>query len=298
MNKTEKAILKTLAFFDLFNRPLTLEELWLNLYKLETSKMQVLFGLKNLQKNNIIVEKNTFYALTGNKNIFRDFVKTRVICKKRWRKVERTLKFLRFVPFVKNISVINSLAFKASNENSDIDILIVTKKNRLWTARAFMVLFLEILGQNKNKWYKAGKFCLGFAFTEERLALESLLYKNDIGFIYWLATLYPVIDRKIYKNLIEENAWIYDYLPNWQMTECENLKNKNDILEKILSGKFGERLEKYLANTQIKRIWQDEENYRTGASVITDSSMMKLHAYDKREEYRNRWQKKIEELKV
>src|SRR3989304_3499089 len=106
MIKIELSILQTLAFFDIFGRPLTLEEIWKYLYKLKASQLQVLIGLEYLQKK-----------LKINK---------------------------------KNISIINSLAFGTSNENSDIDILMITKKNRLWTTRALVILLLEIIGQNKN----------------------------------------------------------------------------------------------------------------------------------------------------
>jgi hypothetical protein len=298
MNKVEKAILKTLAFFDLFGRPLTLEELWKFLYRTKTSKMQVLFALQALKKKKIIFEKKPYFALISSKNIFNSYLLKRKICQSRWRKVDWVVKVLRLVPFVKNISVTNSLAFRTSNEESDIDILVVSTKNKFWLTRALTVLLLEIIGQNKNKWVKAGKFCFGFGFTEDNINLDNLRLKRDIYFTYWLATLTPVYDRKIYKKLIAENSWLSGELPNWYEKEVEAEKNQKTWLEKILLGNFGERLEKYFAKIQIKKIQNDKENYREGASVIAGSTMMKLHAFDKREFYQKKWQEKLKELKI
>ncbi|KKR98833.1 MAG: hypothetical protein UU50_C0015G0002 [Candidatus Uhrbacteria bacterium GW2011_GWC1_41_20] len=198
-----------------------------------------------------------------------------------------------FIPFIKNVSVINSLSFSNSTDRSDIDILIVTAKNRLWTVRAFTVLLLEILNQNKNKWYQANKFCLGFAFDENRLDLTKIKYKKDIDFTYWLSGLMPVCDRGIYKKLIDENEWIYQELPCWQPKEIIPAPVNKTRLEKFLSGQFGDKLEKFLAKIQINKILKDPINRRPGASVIADSSMMKLHAFDGRKERQNLWEEGI-----
>lgn len=298
MTKVEKAILKTLAFFDIFKRPLTLEELWHNLYHEKTSKIQVLFALRALQKKKIVVEKDSYFLLFNSQKNFTIFEKQRDLCQKRIKKTQRIVRLLRWVPFVKNISIINSLAFGASNINSDIDILLITKKNRLWTARAFVVGLLEIVGQNKNKWYQANKFCLGFAITTEKLNLENLRNSEDIYFTYWLAMLEPVLNRKIYQKFILENNWIIKELPNLQEKNIETVLEKKSKLEKILSGQFGEKLENFLGNMQIKKIWGLKESHRAGASVIADAQMMKLHAYDRREFYQKKWQEKIKKLKI
>lgn len=299
MNKTEKAILQTLAFFNIFSRPLTLEEIWHFLYKNKASKLQVLLGLEKLQKKEIILQKNDYYFL--NNYVLETFQKNQIFQQKRWQKVDWVVKILKYAPFVKNISVINSLSFSASNQESDIDILLITKKNRLWTARAFVIGLLELIGQNKNKWYKANKFCLGFAFDEERLELESLRLNppagGDIYFSYWLANLKPVLDRNLYSDLIKENSWLSDDLPNWQPHELENTKDKIPFLEKILSGRIGKRLENWFGNIQIKRVWTDPKHLKAqNGLVIANSHMLKMHPNDRREEYQKAWEAKVKTL--
>lgn len=296
MIKVEKSILQTLALFDLFKRPLTLEELWHFLYRLRTSKLGVLTGLRSLEKKKIIFEKDNFFCLKESKKNIAEFKLKKEFLKKRWQKAARIINILKFAPFVKNISIINSLSFNASNPESDIDILLIAKKNRLWTARFFTVILLEIIGQNKNKWYKAGKFCLGFAFDEETLNLKNIRLKEDIYLTYWLANLRPVFDRKTYKNFIKENDWIFQDLPNWTLQKIEAADTKLTFLEKIFFGKMGEKIEKYLAFIQIKRIFTDPENLRFEGSVVASSHMMKLHPYDERESYKIKWQEKVEAL--
>lgn len=294
MTKIEKAIIKTLTFFDIFARPLTLEEIWHFLYKIPSSKLQVLIYLRNLQKKGKIRQladqKNNYYVIFERSRIIDTFLAKQKLIRERLQKVDWVVKILRLAPFVKNISVINSLSFGTSRQASDIDILLIAKKGRLWTARAFVILFLEILGQNKNKWYQANKFCLGFAFDESRLDLAKIRLKKDIYLTYWLAYLVPVFDRGIYQKFLQANPWVFEELPNWQAKATNREKSSGGILEKILSGKFGQSLEKFLARIQIDRIWKDPENRRKGASVIADPSMLKLHPYDKRLEYQREWE--------
>jgi hypothetical protein len=57
------------------------------------------------------------------------------------------------------------------------------------------------------------------------------------------------------------------------------------FLEKSLSGRLGNFIEKKLAQIQLKRVWSDPENARVEGSVIADKHMLKLHPYDKRNQY-------------
>lgn len=289
MKSIELSILKTLAFFDIFGRPLTLEEIWQFLYKLKASQLQVLIGLENLQKKLKINKKNQYNFLSKQSSMMEEFAIKQAICQRNWRKVSWVIKILKFIPFVKNISIINSLAFGTSNEDSDIDILLIAKKNRLWTARAFTVLLLEIIGQNKNKWYQAGKFCLGFAFDESRLDLSEIRQEYPAHFAYWLANLTPVYDRGIYQKLIEGNL-ILQILPNWQLKRIKIFSPKAVPIEKLLSGKFGDCLEQFLARIQINKVWRDPQNQKAkGMNVIADRSMLKMHPKDRRGKYQKKW---------
>jgi len=294
MDKIEKAIIKTVAFYDILGRPLALDELWQFLYRAKASKLQVLLGTEKLIKKNILTKKDNYFVFKNRDALISDFLTRQELNRKRWGKVSWVRKIVSMAPFVKNVSIINSLSYNNSRDDSDIDLLIVTKKNRLWTARALVILLLEILGQNKNTWYKAGKFCLGFAFDEGKLDLAGIKYHpptgGDIDFTYFLANLTPIFDRGIYKELILKNPWLEKELPNWEEKKIKMQISNLKMIEKLLGGRFGERIENWLAKIQINRIWKDPKNKRKDASVIAESDMMKLHPYDKRLQRYKVWQ--------
>ena len=61
---------------------------------------------------------------------------------KLWNKVNRWLFLIRMVPFLKLVCVSNNMSFGVVDGQSDIDLFVVAKKGRLYTARFFLNLFL------------------------------------------------------------------------------------------------------------------------------------------------------------
>ncbi len=104
MTKVEKAILKTIAFFDLNQRPLFLDEVWQFLYQTKTSQINVLIGLQNLEKKGLISKKNELYFLRGKEKILKDFHQREKLLADRWSKTKKFAKFFHFAPFVQNVS--------------------------------------------------------------------------------------------------------------------------------------------------------------------------------------------------
>ncbi len=131
-----------------------------------------------------------------------------ILEKKLWKKVNLYMKYLFFVPGISCICVCNSLAMKACHTGSDIDLFVITKKNRLWTARIFLTLFFAIVGQRKTQSQHVGKFCLSFFVSEEALNIEKIALKNDIYLAYWIETLVPLINKNnTFERFQEENIW-------------------------------------------------------------------------------------------
>lgn len=294
MQKEKQAIIKTLAFYSLWQRPLKKQELYERL-SVRCDFCDFDKAIYKLTKTQKIDQKFGYVFLAGEEKIVAKQIQRLKIIDQYFKKVGRILRFLKIIPFLKTVAVINSLSFQTVNENSDIDIFLICAKNRLWTVRALTVAILELLGVNKQKNKIAGRFCLGFAIDEKRLDLSSIRLKDDPYLTYWLANLEPVFDTGAYKKFIQANSWLFDELPNWSVKKIVSKSNIN-FFQKILSGKFGDFLEKFLAKIQIKRVWQDPKSRRRGGTVVADESMLKLHPYDKRQKYKSDLDKKMASL--
>lgn len=243
MNKLEKAILKTIAIFNSKSQAATVDQIWQFLH-LKTSRVQVLIDLQNLEKEGQIEKKDELYFLADHVKILKKMAEQEEFLASRWAKVNRMAKILAPAPFTQNISITGSLAEGTSTEESEINLLVVAKKNRAWLAKIFLSAILEAFGQNKSKWYRAGKFSLDMVLDESDLALN----KRDFP-ASSLANLTPVLDRGAYRQLIESNAWIFEELPNWQEKNVELRSRRYSAIEKFLLSekvlKLWERLKKF-----------------------------------------------------
>lgn len=251
MNKLQQAVLKTLAYAGVFNYPLTISEIrkFLIGYKLkDETKLSFLFRRHNLP----ITEHHGYLTLNpkGSKTGGSQQARTantgesdktlnpkgyeyKLVRERRGReerarqlikKARRfTRKYLHWIPTLKMVAVTGSTAALNADKEADIDLLIVTQRGSKWLTRAFVLVVLEWqrerIDLRKSPAQNAGKFCLNMVLEEDNLAVEthrdaSLLYiANEI------ARMQPIFNRgQTYERFLEENAWVWEILPNRQET--------------------------------------------------------------------------------
>lgn len=296
-------LLEILTYFDLFDYPLTKEEV-LTFAEIKEAEW----------KNKNIEEKAGFYFLKGRSEIIEIRRRREKHARKLWKKTYFYLKFLKCVPFLKMVAVCNTLAFNHPEKNSDIDLFIVTKKNRLWTARVLVTFLLQILGVRRHGKKVSGRFCLSFWCTDEAINLENIQIKpKDPYLAFWILTLQPILDNSLYKNFIQKNEiWIKKKyglvppllgevrrgtVPKPHQTFPSN-KSSNPLyqggfiskfLEKILNGKFGNFIENKLKTKLKPRAEKKAKLAGPESSIIISDQMLKFHNHDKRKEIYKKW---------
>ena len=140
-----QAILKTLAYFDIFDYPLTLVEIWKWLY-VENNRSASLSEVRQslAQLAGRVETKNGFWFLPGRSGIIQTRLERYSIAEEKFKKLLKVVKVLRRIPFIKMIAVCNRLAYSNTDEKGDIDLFIITEKNRLWLTRLLAVGWLKL----------------------------------------------------------------------------------------------------------------------------------------------------------
>lgn len=212
-------------------------------------------------------------------------------------KVKRYAPILKAVPYVAMAAVCNSSAFSTCNEKSDIDLFVVAKKGRLYISRAFMNMFLRVLGARTYGKCVAGRFCLSFFVDEERLNLLEIAKKKDVYLAYWIYKLKPVFDRGVLEKFESENKWILSILGKKKVEIDRSLLVKNrwffeflttvfrKVIEILMIWVIGDFFEWLLRKIQINKIRRrikkiGEESGR--ADFIISKNLLKLHENDRR----------------
>jgi len=204
-------------------------------------------------------------------------------------KINRFWNLYKSLPFISEIFLCNSITFNSLKEDSDIDVFIITKKNKLRRARFFSELYFTILWQKRFKNNKKQKFCLSFYTREDNINLYPIMIKNksDIYLWYRLAHLIPLYQEKenndwLYKNNLRFNAMF----PNHPQKYCINIWTElftwKSIFKKIIEFLFWwlfwkliEKLIKYtrkpILRYKTKKLW-DKWKW-----IIVNDKMLKFY---------------------
>lgn len=192
-----------------------------------------------------------------------------------WKKVERYKKIFHYVPWILCVCVCNSLAMHACHKDSDIDLFVITQKNRLWTVRIIITFIFALLGERKTSKSHAGKFCLSFFVTEEALDFSVFAIERDIYLAYWIETLVPVYNpHQCFERFLAENTWyeFEEFSAHQKVFGASRSKNSLlwNLLESFLKKIFLPRTQK-----SFQKLWKP-------FGVIISDTMLKFHNNDQR----------------
>ena len=298
----KKAIVEAIAFFDLFDFPMTAFEVWQNI-KIKCELADIIDNLDIVCQTAIplIQEKNGFYFLKNRSEIINTRMARYNYTDKKFKRAIKVARLFKFIPWIKMIAVGNLIGAHNLKKESDIDFFIITKANRVWITRFFCVLITKFLGLRPKPNNNENKICLSFFISEKALNLEKLMLENDIYFYYWLANLTPIYNiNNIFAEFIEANSWFKNKLPNLEINTYnfrrDSGKNFSKFYYDIFDLFFGElegrikKLQLKIMPAQLKSIMNKDTR------VVIDNNILKLHTQDRRTYYLEKYNLKIKNL--
>lgn len=309
-----KSILSTLCYFDIFDYPLTLLEIWQwfltdnqNFTPVNLSEIK-----EEIENNPDLIPKvkfqNGFYFLTGREKIVDIRLNRYAISSCKNQLARKGVKILRFLPFIKFVGLGNNAGNNNVKLESDIDLFIITAKNRLFTARFLITLVLGLMRLRRHGHKITDRLCLSFYAAQDNLDFSKIkINDHDIYLVYWLANLFPLYDRGGYSQFILANGWVKKYLPNnsikqgsfWrQVLDNRWSKFSFKVGEFILSGFLGNFLESFLRPAQLFKMSKNKKSLARANDnrVIISSTMLKFHENDRRLLYQTQFKNKLAEL--
>ncbi len=295
----KQAVLSTLAYFHLFEVPLTRSEISEHLFFAEPDEEKISIYLK---ESPLIKLSEGYYSLSSNDDFHAKFFEKVQRARKLWKKVRRWQWIFNICPFIELVCVCNSLPLYAVDEDSDIDLLIITKKNRLFLARLFLTAITSLFGVRRHGNKIAGRFCLSFYASEESTNFKNLaLQPYDIYLAYWLKTLEPIAGNfhKYEEILTENSSWLNEYFKNVRthrrfFRKSTPLQQKiKKMLEKIADH---DEWETKTREKQIRRAKDKFYDLKDRSGTVITSTMLKFHNEDRRSEIRTQWTNLLDQL--
>jgi hypothetical protein len=250
MEHLKQSILKVIAYFDVFDYPVTVEEIKFFLDRPFT-QTELDFTLQNLQGYNLVYRFNKFYSLRNEYALVDRRIKGNLLAEKKLRKAEKIAHFLTRFPYIKGVAISGSLSKNFAYKGSDIDFFIITAVNRLWTARMFFTVFYKMatLAGFKN-W-----FCLNYFIDEAALEIP----EKNVYTAVEIATLMPKQGIALFEEFYIKNKWVCSYLPNYtpghKPAVTKNGPYVKRFIQWLLNGKTGDNLDDALMRFYSRR-WE------------------------------------------
>lgn len=259
----EQSIIKALAYFDIFNYPLTLDEIH-HFLDQTVSRDDVLLTLQQLVDDNRVFRMGSFYSLQQDLSL-------------RARRTNGNHKagillttgykvggFLFQFPFVRGIGISGSLSKNYADQNTDIDFFIITRANRLWLARTLMHLFKKLTFITGHQHL----YCMNYYIDEEALCID----EQNIFTATELITLKPVCGNGTMDRFYNQNNWAGNYFPNQPVNKESIVLAKSGRLKRtvewLLDNKIGNSLDNWLMRVTTRRWLKKEQLQKTNSHGI------------------------------
>ena len=305
----EKSILATVAYYGIMDYPLTGFEIFKYLINLsfitaiskieqdeeiepigEIKLFDILEAIGNNNLKNLIKEENGFYSLKGlvlsavERDLYRARIERQKISDEMWKKAKRIVKWAQIIPYTRMILVSGSMAMYNAGGKSDIDLMIVVKSGRIWTARFFTTLFFQIIGQRRHGKKIKNRFCLNHYIADNFLKSNF----SDLYTAQLYAHLVPILEleKGIYNRFQFENRWIGNYLFSYNIEKLDNQRKiKNNSIMKfvrnfqeiILNTFLGTILEKTFGFFQKKHIQHHPLVNQKDSRIVFDNNQLEFH---------------------
>jgi hypothetical protein len=205
LSALEEAILQTVAYVDMYDYPLTAAEIHRYLVGIPAELPEVERALEKRNLVNHLLGKNgEYYFLAGRGHIVDVRRRRARISEQLWPHAIYYGRLASALPFVSMVAVTGSLAVDNVDSQADIDYLIVTEPGRLWLCRAMVILLVRRAAR------RGITLCPNYFLSETALSFE----ERNLFAAHEIVQMIPITGLKVYHQLLEENQWVSNILPN------------------------------------------------------------------------------------
>ena len=296
-----QAILATISYRGIFDYPLTHEEVYDWLIKL-TGKKEFDSALATLIRTKKVCsafldEKRWIIPAVNTKTILQR-KRRAIFSRAKWTRARVVSRLLSLVATVSFVGVTGGLSVHNVDESDDIDFFLIVEPGALWVSRFCVVLVTEFFGVRRRPGAVNVKdtICLNFFLTKDHLSLEAA--DRDLFSAYEVLQCVPLYDRGgVYKEFLEANSWVKDFLPNawkrkndeWRMTNVEWGK------EKLAIGMSLVLLKLFEYPVKIFQMWYMRKRRTT--EIVTDT-ILRFHPRDMRGIVKKKLTRRLKRYKI
>jgi len=312
-----QSMIRTVAFFDLFDHPLTDRELYDYLHDppVRTLSYHRFLALSSVYRSidDVLCYTDGMWHLSERESIIALRRNRSMSWYRKLGVIRRAVFFLSRIPFVRAVLLCNTTAFSACDDTSDIDVVIVVRSGRMWIVRLLSVLVLSLVRLRRTHSRVTNRICLSFYVADKALNMSKLRIDDDedIYLSYWLMTLVPLFDPdrlgesivRANQSLLHKFVWRNSFTPR-ALSFLSHPYQARTVCQRIgeywCEGVFGDRFERIVRNMQYHKMMRNERSvvHCPDTRVVVSDTVLKFHERDRRLLYREKWQARLATYRV
>jgi hypothetical protein len=247
LSDVDKALLRAILYFDIFDYPITAEEARAFAPLVVGNSFEQ--TLDKLVMEGRLFKHGEFYST---QNISRLAVKRtdgNRLAKSRMNTAQRYSKLVASFPFVQAVLLSGSISKGFMDEDSDIDYFIITEPKRVWIVRATLALFRRIFLLNSHR-----NLCTNYFVDVDNLPIPD----QNIFAATELCTLKPMYGHAVIRQLREANKWALDFLPQQKFENVLTADREfpvKRVIERVFSFRAMNKINRWLMRKSVG-YWQ------------------------------------------
>lgn len=248
------SIIRALAYFDIFQYPLSRDEIHQFLDH-AISEHSLDIHLHELLQEQLVFCYHHFYSLSDNPFPACKRTRSNQRAEILLPKARHVGRFLYQFPFVKAIGISGSLSKNVADGKADFDFFIIANTNRLWIARTLMHCYKKLT-------YLTGRqhrYCMNYYIDEKALMLE----EKNIFIAMEIKTLIPVAGGNTMEKFFAANQWTDKWLPSCPFKKQAQPDPHNSFFKRIVEwicNLAGNSLDNFLMNITQRRWLHKRQN--------------------------------------
>lgn len=249
LTANQKGILSVVCYYDVFQHPLTVEEILMN-SRLALSLTETQNEITDLVSMKILKQEEDYYMLEKSPS---DYVSRRKAGQDRHTKALEQIKYyskkIAGFPFVRGVYISGSYSKGVLKETDDYDYFIITARKRLWICRSLLRGYKKFFLRKSERF-----FCMNYFLEQDNLVVPD----HNLFVATEVRTLVPAFNLELYNTFQEHNRWANSFLPNRPLYTEPLIKEPlvfkwKAWSETILSGSLGNWLEQRLFHFMDQR---------------------------------------------